>query len=785
MHYRSEGMSLSVCRTAWIAVALASLSALASAQTPAPSPAARAHSFTDEFCSACHNDTSYVANISFDGVDWASPGTSAEILEKAVRKLSTGEMPPPGMPRPTAQAATAFTGWLADSLDRYAAAHPNPGRPAIHRLNRAEYSNAIRDLLALDTKPGALLPVDDSGYGFDNIGDVLSVSPSLLERYMSVARRVSRMAVGDPALKPSDEEFLNSMKNAKDRVSDDLPFDSGGGMSFRYYFPLDAEYNIRIKLGGDNGAVHELRMPVKAGLRTVGATFLKESFKAEVIPGGRRGGGGGGGGAVPAGGRGMPPPPPAQLDLRLDGARVKLFPLAGGGTPQVDRMVISGPYNVTARGNTPSRDRIFACRPSSAADEVPCARIILLKLSRRAFRRTVTDSDIRPLLAFYERGRGEGDFDHGIEKAIGAMLVSPDFLFRVERDPKGSAAGSVYRLNDFALASRLSFFLWSSIPDDQLLDLAEQGKLKDPVVLQQQVRRMLDDPRSQSLVDNFAGQWLYLRNLELSKPDADAFPEFDESLRQAFRTETSLFFQNILREDSSLLELLDANYTFLNQRLAQHYGIPNVYGPQFRKVTLTDPNRGGLLGQGSVLTVTSYPNRTSVVQRGKWILENLLGTPPPPPAVVVPDLKEHGNDGKHLTMRQQMEQHRANPECASCHARMDPLGFALENYDGVGKWRDKDAGSAIDASGKLPDGSAFVGPAGLKKIMVTSRRDEFISTATQKLLLYALGRGLEFYDLPAVRSISRQAAKDDYRMSALIAAIVRSTPFQMRRTPDE
>ena len=335
---------------------------------------------------------------------------------------------------------------------------------------------------------------------------------------------------------------------------------------------------------------------------------------------------------------------------------------------------------MTARGNTPSRDRIFACRPSSAADEVPCARIILLKLSRRAFRRTVTDSDIRPLLAFYERGRGEGDFDHGIEKAIGAMLVSPDFLFRVERDPKGSAAGSVYRLNDFALASRLSFFLWSSIPDDQLLDLAEQGKLKDPVVLQQQVRRMLDDPRSQSLVDNFAGQWLYLRNLELSKPDADAFPEFDESLRQAFRTETSLFFQNILREDSSLLELLDANYTFLNQRLAQHYGIPNVYGPQFRKVTLTDPNRGGLLGQGSVLTVTSYPNRTSVVQRGKWILENLLGTPPPPPAVVVPDLKEHGNDGKHLTMRQQMEQHRANPECASCHARMDPLGFACLLY---------------------------------------------------------------------------------------------------------
>jgi hypothetical protein len=602
---------------------------------------------------------------------------------------------------------------------------------------------------------------------------------------MSVARRVSRTAVGDLSLKPSDEEFVNPMRSAKDRVSDDLPFDSAGGMSVRYYFPLDAEYNIRIKMPGENGAVHEFRLPVQAGLRTVGATFPKESFKPETIPNGHWGPGGGGGGGVVGAGRGAPPPPPAQLDLRLDGARVKVFEIAGGSAPQVDRIAISGPYQATGRGDTPSRERIFVCRPSSAAEEAPCARTILSKLARRAFRRMVTESDIKPLLAFYQRGRAEGDFDHGIEKALTAMLVSPDFLFRVERDPKGATPGSVYRLDDFELASRLSFFLWSSIPDDELLSLAEQGKLKDPAVLEQQVGRMLDDPKSQALVDNFAGQWLYLRNLQLSRPDPDAFPEFDESLRQAFRTETSLFFQNVFREDHSVLELLDANYTFLNQRLAKHYGIPNVYGPQFRKVTLTDPNRGGLLGQGSVLTVTSYPNRTSVVQRGKWILETLLGTPPPPPPAMVPELVPHGKDGRKLTMREQMEQHRVNPVCASCHSRMDPLGFALENYDGVGRWRDKDSGNPIDASGKLPDGTAFVGPAGLKKILTTKDRDEFISTATEKLLLYALGRGLEYYDEPAVRAISRLAAKDDYRMSALIAAIVNSTPFEMRRTPDQ
>jgi hypothetical protein len=405
-------------------------------------------------------------------------------------------------------------------------------------------------------------------------------------------------------------------------------------------------------------------------------------------------------------------------------------------------------------------------------------------LSRRAFRRTVTNADIQPLLTFYHAGRREGDFDHGIEKALRAILVSPDFLFRIERDPAGSVPGTVYRVNDMELASRLSFFLWSSIPDDRLLSLAERGRLHLPEVLHRQVRRMLDDPRSQAFVSNFAGQWLYLRNLELARPDPDVFPEFDEALRQSFLKETNLFFESVLREDRSVLDLLGANYTYLNQRLAEHYGIPNIYGPQFRLVTFADPNRGGLLGQGSILTVTSYPNRTSVVQRGKWILETLLGTPPPPPPPDIPALKSRNLEGKLLTIRGQMEQHRSNTVCASCHSRMDPLGFALENYDGVGKWRASEAGTAIDPSGLLPDGTHFVGPAGLRQALLNGHRDEYLQTLTSKLLIYALGRGLEYYDTPAVRAIVRKAARDNYRLSSLITAIVSSTPFQMRSTPE-
>ena len=738
----------------------------------------------NQFCIGCHNRKVSTAGVSFEGLDPAQAGDHAGIWERALRKVRSGQMPPPGLPRPEAKLA-AFTKWLEGSLDRAAAANPDPGRPAVHRLNRAEYSNAIRDLLAVDIQPGSLLPVDDSGYGFDNIGDVLSMSPVLLERYISVARRVSRLAVGDPHIQPAEEEYMarrdppgSNTRPRNERVSDDLPFDSRGGLAFRHYFPDDAEYTIRIKFSNGNQPPLEMRLPVKAGLRTVGAAFLRESTKAEVeAPIVRRV-------ATPP----TPPPPglPAELDLRLDGRKLQRFQVPqSGAPPQVSSVVVGGPYKVTGPGDTPSRSRIFVCRPATAKDEEPCARTILSTLGRLAFRRPVTDADIQPLLAFYRGGRRERDFEYGIEKALRAMLVSPDFLFRIEHDPAGSSPGSVYRIGDFELASRLSFFLWSSIPDTQLLDLAEKGRLKDTVVLQQQVRRMLGDPRSESLVANFAGQWLYLRSLAQVKPDPDAFPEFDESLRQSFQQETELFFQNILREDGSVMELLDANYTFLNQRLAEHYGIPRIYGSQFRKVALTDPNRGGLLGQGSILTVTSYPNRTSVVQRGKWILENLLGAPPPPPPPEVPDLKPHGKDGKLLTMREQMEQHRTNAVCSSCHARMDPIGFALENYDGVGKWRSQDNGSAIDASGKLPGGVEFNGPAGLKKLLLASYRDDFVATVTEKLLTYALGRGLEYYDQPAVRGIARQAARDNYRMSELITAIVQSTPFQMRRTPEQ
>jgi mono/diheme cytochrome c family protein len=795
-----EGRRVASRRTALALFAVAA-SPWSTAWSQTASPHAGAvpapHSLTDQYCVGCHNQKNATAGVALNGIDVADAAGNAAILERVLRKLRTGEMPPAGMPRPAAPAVAAFTKSLEESLDRAAAANPNPGRPAVHRLNRAEYSNAIRDVLALDIQPGAALPVDDSGYGFDNIGDVLSVSPALLEKYMSAARLVSRLAVGDTTVKPSAEDLParrdgpgGGGKERNERVSDDLPFDSRGGFALRYYFPVDAEYVIRVRIGQGGGPGGdrklEIRQPVAAGLRTIGVTFLRESAKPEIALLGGRGAPPpppppAGGTAVPGG---RPPGPMAELDLRLDGVKLKRFEVPeNNNPPQATGLTISGPYNVTGPGDTPSRARIFVCRPATAKDEEPCARTILAGVGRRAFRRPLTDADLKPLLAFYRSGREERDFDFGIEKALRALLVSPDFLFRIEQDPPAAAPATVYRISDLELASRLSFFLWSTVPDDQLLALAEKGKLREPAVLDAQVRRLLDDPRADSLVTNFAGQWLYIRNLEQQKPDPDIFPEFDESLRQSFRHETELFFQNIVREDRSVMELLDANYTFLNQRLAEHYGVPNIYGAQFRKVTLTDPNRGGLLGQGSILTVTSYPNRTSVVQRGKWILDNLLGSPPPPPPQNF-DLESKGHDGRVLTMREAMELHRANAICQSCHARMDPIGFALENYDGVGKWRDRDAGGVIDASGKLPGGVQFEKAAGLKKILVSDYRDQFEDTVTEKFLTYALGRGLEYYDKPAVRSIMRQAERDNFRISALIGAIVKSTPFQMRRTPE-
>jgi mono/diheme cytochrome c family protein len=735
------------------------------------------------YCVTCHNDKLKTGGLSLQSLAATDAPEHAPIWEKVARKLRSGEMPPPTVrARPDAQVAAAFATYLETTLDRAAVSHPNPGRAPVHRLNRAEYSNAIRDLLAVDVRPGEWLPVDDSGYGFDNIAEVLSTSPALLDRYMSAALKVSRLAVGDLSVKPAEQIYEAKRDPNKgirnERLNDELPFDSRAGIAVAHYFPLDADYVFKVRfLGvqadGETAETdpHQVRVAVKAGLHTVGVTSPRENLKLERdAPGGAQ-----------AGGR-TASQIPSPFDLRLSGARIKRFDVAGT-TPEISKLIVGGPYNATGRGGTPSRRKIFVCAPARAAQEPACARTILTTLARRAFRRPVTSADIQPLYAFYQKGRANGDFESGIQAAIEAMLVSPEFLFRVEQDPRPAVPGTAHRISDVELASRLSFFLWSSIPDDELLALAERGGLAEPSALQRQVQRMLDDPRADALVSNFAGQWLQLRNVETVQPDPVVLAAFDEALRQAFRTETTLFVSSIFREDRSLLDLLSADYTFVNQRLAEHYGIPRVYGSQFRRVTVTDVNRRGLLGQGSVLTVTSYPNRTSVVQRGKWILENLLGTPPPPPPADVPELKAAPH-GKLLSMREQMQVHRANPTCAACHSRMDPIGFALENYDAVGRWRAEDAGAPIDASGRLPDGTEFDGPAALSRLLLTKYRDDFVRTATEKLLTYALGRGIEYYDYPTIRSIDRDAARDNYRVSSLILAIVKSTPFQMRRAPD-
>jgi hypothetical protein len=650
-------------------------------------------------------------------------------------------------------------------------------------LNRVEYSNAIRDLLAIDVRPGEWLPVDDSGYGFDNIAAVLTTSPALLERYMMAARRLSRWAVGD-LTRTTPGEDLYEVPADPGPLRQSLPFVAQGGVAIEHYFPVDAEYEIILRFSEEQVAQSEadpyvVRTFVPAGLRVVGAASPRASLKPEPqAPGGR---GGRGGGAFAGGGRGRGGPLPT-VDLYVDKEPKHRFEVSGGES-EVRRIVIRGPYNITGRGDTPSRARIFTCYPTAGADEEPCAREILSNLARRAFRRPVTNADVEPLLAFYQTGRADGEFDSGIEAALRAILMSPEFLFRIERDPAVAQPEQVVRVSDVELASRLSFFLWSSIPDDELLDLAEQGRLQEPAVLRGQIQRMLQDQRSQALVENFAGQWLQTRSIEQVRPDVDIFP-FDEALRRAFIQETMLFVGSIVREDRSILDLLRADYTFLNERLAEHYGVPNVYGSQFRRVTITDPNRQGMLGHGSILTVTSYPNRTSVVQRGRYVLESLLGAPPPPPPPDVPDLEPVTADGVKRTMREQMEAHRSNPLCASCHSRMDPLGFALENFDGVGRWRDKDAGNNIDASGRLPDGTAFEGPAGLRQLLLTKYKEEFVRSAAEKLLMYALGRGLEYYDYPTVRAIAREAAGDDYSFSSLITSVVYSMPFQMRRVSE-
>ena len=762
----------------------------------------------NKYCVTCHNERLRTAGLLLDKADADDVSVSGDVWEKVVHKVRTGEMPPAGMPRPDKATFDAFASQLETALDRSAAAKPNPGRVALHRLNRTEYVNAIRDLLALEIDGRSFLIADDvDQHGFDDIADVLSVSPVLMEQYMSAARKISRLATGDPTILPVYDTYnLPVTMNQDGRMNEALPFGSRGGIAISHHFPLDGEYEIRVRLqktiygyirgmgrphqlevrvngervklftiGGDapvgrwspatfSGNImgdpkwdlymHEadrgldVRFAAKAGTATVKASFLKDLPESEEIP------------------------QPLERDFGLNVDEMYL------GNPAVESVAIGGPTRVDGPGDTPSRRKIFVCRPDASTAEQACARKIVSILARRAYRRPVSDPEVAMLLGFYESGRKQGGFEGGIRLALERILADPRFLFRAERDPLNAAPGTVYRLSDLELASRLSFFLWSSIPDDQLLNLAAAGKLKEPAILEQQVRRMLADDRATSLVSNFANQWLELPKVRSFVPDPELFPDFDDNLRDAFLKETDLFIGYQMRADLSIEDLLTANYTFANDRLARHYGIPKVYGSHFRRVTFPNSERAGLLGQGSVLMATSYPNRTSPVLRGKWLLDNLLGTPPAPPPPNVPPLKENATDGKATTVRERMEEHRKNPACAGCHARMDPLGFALENFDAVGQWRTSADGSAIDPSGSLIDGTKLDGIGGLRK-MLSSRGQQFAETFTTKLLTYGLGREVQHYDFPTIRKIVKDAAVNDYRWSSIILGIVKSTPFQM------
>ncbi len=769
----------------------------------------------NRYCVTCHNERLRTAELTLDKLNVDSVGESPKSWEKVLRKLRLGAMPPVGAPRPDEASQNSFVIYLETELDRLATAAPNPGRPTVHRLNRAEYTNAIRDVLDLEIDGATLLPADIAEHGFDNMGEVLSVSPVLMERYMLAAGQVTRMAIGDATTRPAAETYQLSRTtrqdlSQEDRMSDDLPFGSRGGIAIRHHFPVDGEYIIKIRLqrniegyirgladahrldvrldgariklftiGGEHHGrsgpiftknqeadyrgdlaqtgyeftadeVLETRFTAGVGTHTIGVTFLKQT----VMPVGRL----------------VPRMPISEIDQYK------------GGDPAVESVVITGPYGGKGVGDTSSRRRIFTCRPARAEEE-SCAREILSTLARRAYRRPVNEQEINALLSLYQVGRSDGGFEEGIAMALESILAGPDFLFRIESDPPDATPNTVYRVSDLELASRLSFFLWSSVPDDDLLDLAKRGQLKDPAVLEQQVRRMLADSRSKALVSNFAGQWLYMRSMSQLSPDPSLFPEFDGELREAFRSELALFFESMLREDRPASEMLTADYTFVNERLARHYQIPNVYGSHFRRVAVTDEARKGLLAKGGILAVTSYGNRTSPVLRGKWVLEQMLGMPPPPPPPDVPPLDDKNKADKPLTMRQMMERHRSNPACASCHKLMDPIGFALENFDAVGAWRSTygEAAAPVDVSGQLFDGSKFENFNQFRQVLL-SHSDQFVSTATEKLLTYALGRGLEHYDAPAVRKILREAAPSQYRWSSLILGVVKSAPFQMRRS---
>ncbi len=765
------------------------LQTLASAQTSSSSPPNH-RELLDRYCVTCHNERLETAGLSLDLIDVAKVSEHAEVWEKVVRKLRTGMMPPPNRPQPPSDARGALLSWLETSLDAAAASNPSPGRTdTLRRLNRTEYQNAIRDLLALDIDATSFLPPDESGYGFDNV-TVGDLSPVLLDRYISAAQKVSRLAIGSTQTALQSEVIRMAADVTQEEHVPGLPIGTRGGVVVPFTFAQDGEYDIQIRLARNrSGFVGGLREPgthvlellldrerietftvekppegddhslvdahltirtqVTAGPHDLGVTFQKRSSS-------------------------LPETERQPLQSHFNETRHPRL------TPAVYEISISGPYSAQGADDTPSRRQIFVCRPSVAQDEEACAREILSTLMRRAYRRPISEADVDGPMAFYREGRSERDFDAGIGKALSAVLINPAFLFRVELDPDQVASGAAYQVSDLELASRLSFFLWSSLPDDEVLDVAIRGELSQPDELERQARRMLADPRSGNLASNFAGQWLQLRNLVSVSPDGRLYPDFDDNLRQAFREETERFFDSVLREDRSVLDLLKADYTFLNERLAKHYGIPGVYGTRFRRVALSEESkRGGLLRQGSILAVTSYATRTSPVIRGKWVLDNLLGAPPPPPPANVPVLVENSvNAG--LPMRERLSQHRNNPVCASCHSTIDPVGFALENFDAVGRWRDHQADSGpVDASGGLPGVGELDGVAGLEAGLL-SRPELFTGRVAEKLLTFALGRGVDYYDAPAIRKILREAEPEGYRFSSLILGIVKSVPFQMR-----
>ena len=713
--------------------------------------------FLTQYCFGCHNERAKIAGLALDALDLSHAGADAETWEKVIKKVRTGMMPPSGARRPERAALDGFAAQLEERLDK--AVDPNSAlvTPALHRLNRTEYANAIRDLLALDVDVNVLLPADGSSQGFDNLAEALAVSPSLIQGYVSAAMKISRLAVGDKTMGPLQVTYSPPPGLAQDRHIDGLPLGTRGGMLVHHTFPLDAEYDfalggrgggpgIDVTLDGEQVKVdnpRSFRLKVTAGPHTIGLS----------LPDRQRG---------------------AGVDEIYSDFRANAVFTTPGGVPN---LVITGPLNITGVGDTPSRHKLFLCRPTSQGDETACARTILTTLARRAYRGPVSPGEIETLMEFYKRGRQPGDFDSGIQEALARVLVAPRFVYRAEEEPATIASGQAYRVSDIDLASRLSFFLWSSIPDDELIEAATKGRLRDAKVLNQQVKRMLADAKADALVENFAGQWLYLRELDHVQSEAK---NFDENLRQSFRRETELLFTTIVRDDRSLIDLLDADYTFVDERLARHYGIPNVQGSYFRRVALPpDSPRRGLLGQGSMLTVTSVATRTSPVSRGKWVLENLLGTPAPVPPPGVETNLGGAEAAKTSSLRQRLEAHRASPVCASCHRIMDPMGFALENFDLIGEWREFDGPSRIDSTGQLADGTPVKGPGDLRRA-VLGRSDAFMTTATEKLYTYALGRPVHSYDMPTVRAIVRRAAANDNRFSSLVMGIIESDAFQKR-----